>query len=82
MWFGSIAAVLTFVPLYFAEDIEEWRLEQQGVYSIRCGPDSFSEMRAGVWTFVAFTVVFTPTLLFSAGRIRDDIFQRKDGHAA
>jgi hypothetical protein len=82
MWFGSIAAVLTFVPLFFAEDIEDWRLHQRGIYITRCGPDDFSEMRAGVWTFVAFASVFTPTLLLSAGRSRRDVFERGVDHAA
>ena len=75
-WFGTIAAVLTFVSIYFAEDFEDWQLERQGKFLIRCGPPDITPMRAGVWTFVAFAGVFTPTLLLSAGRTRRDVFKQ------
>jgi len=69
---GAIAATLTFIPTFFADDYREWRYRQQGI--IVCGPAD-SGMAAGVWTFIAFAAVFTPTLLLSVGRTRRDVFQ-------
>ena len=82
IWFGGIAAIMTFVRIDFSEGFEDWRLRQQGIYWIRCWPDATATVRAGVWSFVAYAAVFTPALLLSVGRTRRDVFQGGDDHAS
>jgi len=79
---GAVPAVIVFARIFFADEIEDFVLAQQGMFVTHCfgePPESLA-LRAGAWAFVAYVVVFTPALLYYSGRIRRDVFH--NDHAA
>jgi len=81
---GAVPAAIVFARIFFADEIEDFVLTRQGVFITHCfgeSPESLV-LRAGVWAFGAYVVVFTPALLYFTGRIRRDVFHRDSDHAA
>jgi hypothetical protein len=82
---GAVPAVIVFARIFFADEIEDFVLAQQGMFVTHCfgePPESLA-FRAGAWAFAAYVVVFTPALLYFSAKIRRDVFHRdQNDHAA
>jgi hypothetical protein len=75
---GAVPATIVFARIFFADEIQDFVLSQQGMFITHCfgeRPRSLA-FRAGAWAFGAYVVVFTPTLLYFSDRIRRDVFHR------
>ncbi len=82
--FGRSSAAIVFARVFFADEIQDFVLAQQGVFVTHCfgePPESLA-FRAGIWAFGTYAVVFTPALLYFTGRIRRDVFHRDQSHNA
>jgi hypothetical protein len=82
---GTVPAAVVFARIFFADEIQDFVLAQQGVFITHCfgEPPQSLAFRAGAWAFGAYVVVFTPALLYFSGRIRRDVFHRdQSDHAA
>lgn len=68
---GAIPAAIVFASIFFADEIQDFALAQQGEFITHCfgEPSESLAFRAGAWAFGAYVVVFTPALLYFSGRI-------------